>query len=260
MGLGIDVELTRFEGLQRYATVIDALGMPSMGRAVFRSISEVADIDELFAFRRPIANGAPRSIISGGDQQRAVQRAAAYQARFYNLDPLNRAFASPGWRRSLAVRISAGEIPDAEYRRTCYSEPKFVEKLSIAERAGSGWTVLSLFRRERAGRFSDAELREVLRLSQLLLPLIGKHDVLSNADLNVTKSSAGSVEGRLSRLCPGLTARERAVCARTVAGMTAEAIGLELGIQATSVVTYRRRAYARLNISSGYQLFALVLQ
>ena len=55
---------------------------------------------------------------------------------------------------------------------------------------------------------------------------------------------------RLDALGRGLTARELDVCARTLVGLTAEGIALDLDIQKSSVLTYRKRAYARLGISS----------
>jgi DNA-binding CsgD family transcriptional regulator len=68
--------------------------------------------------------------------------------------------------------------------------------------------------------------------------------------------SVDTIELRLRSMLPALTARETAICARTVAGMTAEGIALELGIKRSSVLTYRRRAYERLNISTALQLSA----
>jgi DNA-binding CsgD family transcriptional regulator len=44
------------------------------------------------------------------------------------------------------------------------------------------------------------------------------------------------------------------VCAGTLMGRTAEAIGADLGIAPSTVLTYRRRAYERCGISSAVQL------
>ena len=54
-----------------------------------------------------------------------------------------------------------------------------------------------------------------------------------------------------------LTDREQDVCARIVAGYSSEAIALDLGLAASSVATYRKRAYAKLGICSQHDLFAL---
>jgi DNA-binding CsgD family transcriptional regulator len=42
-------------------------------------------------------------------------------------------------------------------------------------------------------------------------------------------------------------------------GMTSEAIGLKLGISVNTVLTYRKRAYGRLNISCQNELMRLIL-
>lgn len=65
----------------------------------------------------------------------------------------------------------------------------------------------------------------------------------------------GKIEGQLGAVFADLTDRERAVCARTMVGMTAEAIALDLGIAPSSVLTYRRRAYERYQITHSNQFF-----
>lgn len=69
------------------------------------------------------------------------------------------------------------------------------------------------------------------------------------------RRSIGKIEYRLGDVFTDLTERERAVCARTMVGMTAEAIGLDLGIAVSSVLTYRRRAYERYRFTSINQFF-----
>ena len=54
--------------------------------------------------------------------------------------------------------------------------------------------------------------------------------------------------------------REAAVCARIVAGYSAEGIGLDLGLSTHSVVTYRRPAFEKLGIATQKELFSLVLR
>jgi len=54
-----------------------------------------------------------------------------------------------------------------------------------------------------------------------------------------------------------LSERERAVCIGILSGRKAEAIAADLGIAATTVVTYRTRAYQKLGITARGALFAL---
>lgn len=54
-----------------------------------------------------------------------------------------------------------------------------------------------------------------------------------------------------------LTDRERAVCLGILSGRKTEAIADDLGIAPSTAVTYRKRAYAKLGITSRASLFAI---
>ena len=57
-----------------------------------------------------------------------------------------------------------------------------------------------------------------------------------------------------------LTGREQEVCLRILAGFSSEAISADLDIGLQSTLTYRKRAYQKLGISSQSELFAIVLR
>lgn len=54
-----------------------------------------------------------------------------------------------------------------------------------------------------------------------------------------------------------LSIRERAVCLGILAGQKAEMIAAEIGVAPSTVVTYRKRAYNKLGISSRASLFSI---
>ena len=54
--------------------------------------------------------------------------------------------------------------------------------------------------------------------------------------------------------------REAEVVSRIVMGMRTEAIGAELGIKAATVITFRKRAYAKLGVARQAELFARCVQ
>lgn len=235
------------------AGLIDALGTPGFGPAVLRAVGAVAGVEEIFAFHRADDGAMPAVLLSAGAGPQAGGRAEAYRRHYFRLDPLNRAFRAGGDRGGLCLRVRPDDIADRDYRRDCYARPGFAEKLSILRPGRGGWATLSLFR--HGGAFSDGEAQDLRAFGRILLPLIEAHGRAFGAD-RPPPGSAAAVEARLRGLCPALTDRERAVCARTVIGMTAEGIGLDLGIRPTSVLTYRRRAYERLGISTALQLAA----
>jgi DNA-binding CsgD family transcriptional regulator len=76
---------------------------------------------------------------------------------------------------------------------------------------------------------------------------------------NVHSGFMNSTRERLRAVAPLLSPREVEVCVRIMLGVTSEGIGIDLGISRNTVLTYRKRAYARLKISSQNQLFRLVM-
>lgn len=106
---------------------------------------------------------------------------------------------------------------------------------------------------------SQSIAREVLRLALQLAPGLGQAPP-GDADATTRPKDVllQFYRQRLLALDRGLTGREIDVCARSLSGMTAEGIGLELEIKKSSVVTYRKRAYERLGISSQHELFRML--
>ena len=74
--------------------------------------------------------------------------------------------------------------------------------------------------------------------------------------VNVTQHS---VDGNRRSAAAILSEREASVCTGIILGMTSEGIALDLGISVNTVRTYRKRAYARLMISSQNELMKLIL-
>lgn len=103
--------------------------------------------------------------------------------------------------------------------------------------------------------------QEVLRLAAMIAPTF-THNVKAPPSIH-PKPGKGltlrMIRLRLLALDCGLTNRELDVCSRAVFGMTAEGTALDLNVKMTSVHTYRKRAYARMGISSHYELFRLLV-
>jgi DNA-binding CsgD family transcriptional regulator len=240
--------------LQTYDALLSATGTAMLEPVLFEAIDRIMPLRELYGFElRP--GLAPSPIVSLGRGAGAADRVDAYTMRYYAGDPL--AIAMRRSRQGYALqlhRIDPGDIDDAAYRHECYERPRFGEKISLVMDRGDSWLVLSLFRPVAQDRLSDRTRERLRELGTLVLPMLAKHRALGQADGLLEDSFVARTEARLSYSFPTLTGRERAVCARTLAGMTAEAIALDLGIGQTSVLTYRRRAYQRLNISGIHQL------
>ncbi|KQV36990.1 LuxR C-terminal-related transcriptional regulator [Rhizobium sp. Root1204] len=246
-------------GYENYTEVLETSGTLNFDTAMLRAIGRTVPLDEIMIFCRRDDADAPSVVLSFGNAAGSESRAEAYRSRYHRYDPLNRLLDEQVSTGLVAVRVRAEDIAHSDYRRMCYSEPKFAEKMSIAQRTSGGWVVLSLYRNRNSGTFSDEEQFHIVQMAEILLPIIALHCRQSQIRQRNKPLSITDLEMRLKSAFPSLSGRERNVCARTLAGVTAEGIALDLGIKQSSVFTYRRRAYERLNICTAHQMSAMLL-
>lgn len=179
----------------------------------------------------------------------------AYSQHYHNIDPVCDAYSAAPCISDIAIqRIRPEDISSEEFRRRFFDQAGIVERVSIIQRGAHAWRVINVARHRSTGIFSDGELDALLGLARLALPMLPLNRRRAQARL----PSAEHVQDRLHSLFPALTRREQEVCARATMGMSVEATAIDLGIAKTSVMTYRKRGYQRLGITSVHELCALV--
>ncbi|MDB5966761.1 MAG: LuxR family transcriptional regulator [Polaromonas sp.] len=158
--------------------------------------------------------------------------------------------------------ITAAEVP-AEHRARVYEAHGVAERVSVVQGSGHTLFAVNFYRHQHQHAFSDAQLGDFEAVAPALLALTQKHLALGGARGAVPADTTGKLthwQRRLQALEPALTARELAVCARLLLGMTQDGIACDLGLRLPTVKTYRNRAFARLGIHFRNQLFALLLE
>jgi DNA-binding NarL/FixJ family response regulator len=98
-------------------------------------------------------------------------------------------------------------------------------------------------------------LDHMMESGDLLMSLLMKNDASGTPGAMLPESFTD----RLRLISPKIPRREAEVCTAIMLGMTSEAIALKLGISVNTVLTYRKRAYNRLNISCQNELMRLIL-
>lgn len=243
------------------APVVAALGGAAFAAELLAALNRSVAVDHACLMRFAARTRAPvleSASWRGGEHVAEVQQ--AYLAGLYRHDPnLNLAPE----RGSVAVRLQRrAAIREGAYREACYGRFGLLERLTVAASGDSGQLVaLNLYRLDAAGAFGAAELAVIEALAPLLAALALKHVAMVGMRLR-SRERADRIEAaaaRLGALSTALTRRERDVLARALVGMTSEGIALDLGIGLTSVLTYRRRGYARVGVTSQAELFALCL-
>lgn len=180
----------------------------------------------------------------------------AYNKWYQPLDPVCDAYQAVPRDNNVAIlRVRPHDIASSAFRRQFYDEPGIIERLSIIQRGSDSWRVLSVARHCSDGYFSDDEVDAILSLACLALPMLPLN---RSRPMRTRRLGVSQLEERFGERHAELTLRQRQVCARAAVGMSVEATALDLGIAKTSVLTYRKRAYQRLSVTSSIELCALV--
>ncbi|MDB5555217.1 MAG: hypothetical protein JWL86_5201 [Rhizobium sp.] len=206
-------------------------------------------------------NRPPRMLLAvdRGEPMLARRIAAKYISEYWDLDPANKVAASePRVGEGATIRLQYEEIEDAAYRRDCYRQARLVDRFSLIKAYGKQLVRVNLYRDSTRGRFCDSDLTEISKLAGLLMQIVVKHDQLRPTLTDEDRLDA--YRTKLRYCDPLLSDREIQICAEIVMGRTSEAIANKLGLSINTILTHRKRAYAKLEISSQNELSRIVLQ
>ena len=244
-----------------FAPAVGALGTAAFATELVAALNRIVPVDHVClmrfedGIRPPVLESASWR---GGEHVAEVQR--AYLSGLYRHDPNLRVAAEPA-AKVLVLRLHRDALRNADYREACYLQSGLLERLSIVIPDGGRLVALNLYRHESSSAFSKGDVKAIEGLARFLAALAVKHSgmlgVLLRSRDRVDRIAA--LVARLQALDGGLTVRERDVLARILAGMTSEGISLDLGIGLNTVLTYRKRAYGRLRVTSQAELFSLCL-
>lgn len=211
------------------------------------------DVQELFGYEVD-AQQRVRPLLSAGVKPNAQERVTLYSHSFHNSDPLMQA----GQHHVAGVHIKTADLPADTYRSTCFDAPGFVDKISFTAHFGGTLRVLSFYRGQHAHRaideawqtFGQIALAALLRYqSHTLRKLTGEEAQLPYLEQRITAlspdtplSAVRTLRDKLQTTYPQLSPRENYAIALSLAGLTIETIAHVLDTEATTVVTFRKRA------------------
>ena len=229
--------------------LINSLTTRNFCEVLLRQLNRQLRVDHCALLR--LAPNAPVQIFGARGHDPADPRAAralvAYLDRLYRADPIRQAFGAAGPGALLLRRERSADLPPSAYRRACYEEADFVERVSLARRdSRAGWIVLDLHRRSASGPLAAEDCTALKHLAPLLLAACLRHvELLLHAG-----ADAESWRARLAAAYPGMSGRELDVAAQLLSGRTLRESASALGVAYSSVVTYCGRAYSRLGVAS----------
>ena len=252
--------------MDRYALTPDAFApaIAALGRAAFASellatLNRAVPVDHV-CLMRVVDRARPPVLESaswrGGTHVADGQR--AYLAGLYRFDPNLSLPERPG---VAVLRLRRESVANLEYRAACYARAGLLARLTVATTQAGDRLFLNLYRLEPSGPFTAEEVATIEALAPLLGALAGKHVGMLGMLLRSRDRGdrIAALAARLHALDGRLTRRETDVLARVLLGVTSDGIALDLGVGLNTVLTYRKRAYARLGVTSQAELFSLCL-
>jgi DNA-binding CsgD family transcriptional regulator len=233
--------------------VANCVAKPGFDAVVFDLVNDTFRIDHLSAFSEKLSE-KPNCLSACSRIVRNTSAIIAkdYLKQYYHLDPLrsNANTLEPTSKRYWLLWMLAAELSDREYRYQCFDKHNIYERLTVLKFNNNGFSNINFYRDHGARPFSQNEHDQAIRLAALLMPILEIHSGTSRGLPTFGLSSKEHIRQRLMELGYGLTARELDVCVCAIGGLSIQGTALELQVGHHSIVTYRKRAYRKLGITS----------
>lgn len=247
------------------------IGSPTFESCLLKLLNKVTPVDHCVVFT--FGQGGAGHLFTHGRMQveEAQQLADDYVKHFHQQDPnfAQVSGAIEGCEDALiplAMEPSANKVSDFAYKNYFFDRHNLIDKASTVGKVEQGSVYCNFYRMGRSGPYSGKDWQLLESILPLVTTLISAHYrmlQLSPAEpqrpYRNARSLVHNIISKNASPFSQLTPREREVCERILLGYTSVGIGLDLNIAQSSVVTYRRRAYEKLDISSQNQLFTLCL-
>lgn len=234
------------ELLDHTARCVNKLGSREFFDPLFEMIHELFGVDQFMVF---FLNSSSRfeCLLSRDFIDDAIAEALGkeYINEAYLSDPNLASIEglSIGDTKVIHLRDMAGKMADS-YRERFFDKPGLTDKVSVLTADSVGTYYINFYRGRDRIPFIEQQLFTDPAEARLFAALITQH---------YRMNQSLSDEGPLAFLSD----RERQVCKGILRGKKMETISAETGIATSSAITYKKRAYAKLGITSRTSLFDL---
>ena len=243
------------------ATLLHACDDVAPAARLLEFLNEVVAVDFLSLVSHVCAAHSPGPrLIEGhchavGGRNVTAECFAIYRQRYWQSDQATRIAEHLQAERAGASAVTVlhclpDDIPVAGWRNEIYERERLAGRLTFlyTPQPGEAYSI-NLYRREPLGAFRSGEVERLLATAPLLRQV--HRQVLARSQSTGTlpvpiDGPIPEAERVFAGMQCGLSPRELQVCARIACGITADGIAADLGIAPSTVVTLRKRAYAKL--------------
>lgn len=221
----------------------------------------ICPVDQLVGFTRH--PGRPgQTLFTVGDMPLRLAQALtqryldAYHLMDPTVDELRVLHQADAWLTRLDPALPASSV----YRAFFFDHSQLVDRVAILTRWGDEVVACHGYRRLPSGPFVHDDLEALQPWLGTLAALMRQHHALRPSAPSTAPpkpqpvATAVPPPERLQAL-DRLSARERAVYQRLLAGLSTDAIGLDLGVSSNTVRTFRKKLYRKLGVNSRLELY-----
>ncbi|WP_426409080.1 helix-turn-helix transcriptional regulator [Bradyrhizobium ganzhouense] len=233
-----------------------AIGRPDFPNILIDTLRRQAGVGHCMVFALGRA-GAASCLLDAGNIPTGGDLGAAYAGQFHESDPNRDALFEGAGSAPIMLPSFAPRMYGARYRKIFFNDSKIVDKCATAIWVDDTCFYVNFYRVTAQGRFGDAERARLQAIAPAIGASVARHfQPAATATPDQNLAALFATRAPLSALTP----REQEVCRHILLGLSSEAISQALGISLHSTLTYRKRAYERLGISSQNELFGIVLR
>jgi DNA-binding CsgD family transcriptional regulator len=238
-------------------TLIDTVGTSEFVGALFHALRDMTGCEQMVVFSHS-RGSPPRTLLSqnSGLVTNFSLRNEHYVSAFWHHDPVHRLDDEAASDDLYLARLDARDLASRSYREECFTDVGLGSRVSVIRTVAERVMRLNIYMRGR-GAYEPYVAEQMLTTADVIDRLLRRHD--SQAQRHSQRLGQNEIRDRLSIVAPALTPRELEVCTQIARGLTSEGIALELGISRNTVLTYRKRAYARLKITAQNELMQMLM-
>jgi DNA-binding CsgD family transcriptional regulator len=240
-----------------YEDTILAIGTNQFSKMLFAEAQRALSLRQLVAYRfRPDTSVELLMAESTNDDGNMHRVIRDFSRSLYKRDPIRNQMCPAPVRQLTVHHIKAETIPDVMFRDTLYRTQRMASKTAIVVQRPSDVLVIGFFRGEDTDELSGQQWEFIERSAGTIAAAVERHCDLITTPMTIDWAS------RLQAISDrtALSRQEIAVCTQILEGYFNEAVAINMGLSVHSVITYRRRAFAKLGITTQSELFAIALR
>lgn len=243
--------------------LINFIGNDDFGDGFFHAMDEMLPIDHctVFVFEHDEITPLVAQAHCAQTRRKVQMLARSYVLAGHRRDPIWKTAISNGVNRPFVVIPSA--VNDAAYRREFYDSPNVFEEVALCSQREGRLVYVAYYREKQKGHFNTDEVDCLSACGQAVMAVLAKQaDISRRLGGQAIRPQPLTRDQLLKKVhsviledAPQLTRREAEICAGIILGYTVLGLSLNLGISINTVATHRKRAYAKLKVSSQNELF-----